>query len=129
MNNDASFQRLSGITSILAALLAFGSIGFQAVVLGVTTDPFSNPTAILGIGFFLRREQPALGIFTSLLGIFALLDTLGRILNIKIIYTVGLGGMLLFIPIWSLWFGIDLLRSRKMGDFHSQRTINQTVEQ
>jgi hypothetical protein len=44
MNNDASFQRLAAVTSILAALLAFGSIGFQAAVLGVTTDPFSNPT-------------------------------------------------------------------------------------
>ena len=44
MNNDASFQRLAAVTSILAALMAFGSIGFQAAVLGVTTDPFSNPT-------------------------------------------------------------------------------------
>ena len=50
MNNDASFQRLAAVTSILAALLAFGSIGSQAVVLGVNTDPFSNPTSILGSG-------------------------------------------------------------------------------
>src|SRR5947209_20524238 len=50
MNNDASFQRLAAVTSILAALLAFGSIGLQAVVLGVNTDPFSNPTHILGTG-------------------------------------------------------------------------------
>lgn len=231
MNNDASFQRLAAVTSILATLLAFGSIGVQALVLGVNTDPFSNPASILmtganganllrwgmildifgyylllaplalllwsrlqpkgmnlvtlytfcglayilvgatgaatlaaisppliegyghasaqqqqmyevvfsgfinvvyvglwnllesslsgiwwlGIGLFLRREQPALGIFTTVLGIFALLDALGRILNIQIIYTVGLAGILLFIPIWTLWFGIDLLRSGKMG--------------
>jgi hypothetical protein len=231
MNNDASFQRLAAVTSILATLLAFGSIGVQALVLGVNTDPFSNPASILmtganganllrwgmildifgyylllaplalllwsrlqpkgmnlvtlytfcglayilvgatgaatlaaisppliegyghasaqqqqiyevvfsgfinvvyvglwnllesslsgiwwlGIGLFLRREQPALGIFTTVLGIFALLDALGRILNIQIIYTVGLAGVLLFIPIWTLWFGIDLLRSGKMG--------------
>src|SRR5437899_1016709 len=50
MNNDASFQRLVAVTSILATLLAFGSIGFQAVVLGVNVDPFSNPTSILGVG-------------------------------------------------------------------------------
>jgi hypothetical protein len=245
MNNDASFQRLAAITSILATLLALGSIGFQAVILGVTTDPFTNPTAILGIGanganlfrwglildifgyylllaplalllwgrlkpkdmnlitlytlcglaymligaigattlaaispaliegygqasgqqrqvyevvfsgfinavylglwnqlesslggiwwlgigFFLRREQPALGFFTSVLGIFALLDALGRILNIQIIYTVGLAGILLLIPIWSLWFGIDLLRSRKMRNINPHRTTNQPVEQ
>jgi hypothetical protein len=245
MNNDVSFQRLAAITSILATLLALGSIGLQAVILGVTTDPFSNPTAILGIGanganlfrwglildifgyylllaplalllwsrlkpkdmnlitlytlcglaymltgaigattlaaispaliegygqasgqqrqvyevvfsgfinavylglwnllesslggiwwlgigLYLRREQPALGIFTSVLGIFALLDALGRILNIQIIYTVGLAGMLLLIPIWTLWFGIDLFRSKKMRDINPHRATNQPVEQ
>ena len=229
MNNDVSFQRLAAVTSILATLLALGSIGVQVVVLGINTDPFSNPTSLLGtgangaslfrwgmildifgyylllaplallvwsrlqqkgmnlitlftfcglvymligaigattlaaisppliegygqasvqqrqvyevvfsgflnfvyvglwnllestlggmwwlgIGLLLRREQPALGIFTTVLGIFALLDALGRILDIQIIYTVGLAGVLLLIPIWSLWFGIDLLGSRK----------------
>ncbi len=231
MNNDVSFQRLAAVTSILATLLALGSIGVQVVVLGINTDPFSNPTSLLGtgangaslfrwgmildifgyylllaplallvwsrlqskgrnlitlftfcglaymfigaigattlaaisppliegygqasaqqrqvyevvfsgflnvvyvglwnllesslggiwwvgIGLLLRREQPALGLFTTALGIFALLDALGRILDIQIIYTVGLAGVLLLIPIWSLWFGIDLLRSRKMS--------------
>src|SRR2546421_12215342 len=230
MNNDTSFQRLAAVTSILAALLAFGSIGFLAVVLNINVDPFSHPGSILGIGanganFFrwgmildmfgyylllaplalllwsrlqpkgmnlitlytfcglaymligalgaatlaaistpliegygqasvqqhqvyevvfsgflnvvyvglwnllesslsgiwwlgigllLRCEQPALGIFTTVLGIFALLNTLGRILNIQLIYTIGLAGVLLLIPIWTLWFGIDLLRSGKM---------------
>ena len=50
MNNDASFQRLAAVTSILAMLLACGSIGLQAVVLGMNTDPFSNPTSLLGSG-------------------------------------------------------------------------------
>src|SRR6266536_459409 len=50
MNNDASFQRLAAVTSLLATLLACGSIGFQAVVLGINTDPFSNPISILGSG-------------------------------------------------------------------------------
>src|SRR6266487_2777514 len=231
MNNEASFQRLAAVTSILAALLAFGSIGLQAVVLGVNTDVFSNPDSILrigandanlfrwamildmfgyylllaplalllwsrlkpkganfiilytccglgymligaigaatlaaigppliegygqasgqqhqilenvftafnnavyvglwnllesslggiwwlGSGFFLRREQPALGIVTIVLGTFALLDAFGRILNIQIIYTVGLSGMLPLIPVWTLWFGIDLMRNRTLS--------------
>ncbi len=242
MNHEASFQRLAAVTSILATLLACGSIGFQAVVLSVNVDPFSNPTSLLGsgangatlfrwgmildmfgyylllaplallvwsrlkprgmnlitlytfcglaymligaigaatlaaisppliegygqasaqqrqvyevvfsgflnvvyvglwnllesslggiwwlgIGLLLRREQPALGIFTIVLGIFALLDALGRILNIQIIYTVGLAGVLLLIPIWSLWFGIDLLGSRKM---RIKRTVSLVSEQ
>ena len=229
MNKDVSFQRLAAVTSLLATLLACGSIGFQAAVLNINVDPFSHPGSILaigangatlfrwgmildifgyylllaplallvwsrlqpkgmnlitlftfcglaymligalgattlaaisppliegygqasvqqrqvyevvfsgflnvvyvglwnllesslggiwwvGIGLLLRREQPALGLFTTVLGIFALLDALGRILNIQIIYTVGLAGVLLLIPIWSLWFGIDLLGSRK----------------
>ena len=33
MINDASFQRLAAVTSILATLLALSSIGFQASVL------------------------------------------------------------------------------------------------
>lgn len=228
MKNNTSFPRLVVVTSLLAALLAFGSGGLLAMVTGVSTDPFSDPTTILMtgasgaalfrwamildmfgyylllaplalllwsrlkpkdtnlialftfcglayiligaigastlatvgppliegygqasgqqrqiyevvfsgflnavyaglwnllesslsgiwwlcIGLFLRREQPALGTFTTVTGIFALLDALGRILNIPVIYTVGLAGMLLLIPIWSLWFGIDLLRSK-----------------
>jgi len=229
MNNEASFQRLAAVTSLLATLVACGSIGLQAVVLGVTADPFSHPASILGsganganlfrwgmildmfgyylllaplvlllwnrlkpkgmnvitlstlgglayiligaigaatlaaisppliegygqasvqqrqvyevvfsgflnvvyvglwnllesslgviwwlgIGLLLRREQPVLGLFTTELGIFALLDALGRILNMQLIYTIGLAGVLLVIPIWTLWFGIDLLGSRK----------------
>src|SRR5205823_7795113 len=50
MNNDASFQHLAAVTSILAMLLACGSIGLQAAVLGMNTDPFSNPTSLLGSG-------------------------------------------------------------------------------
>jgi hypothetical protein len=50
MNNDVSFQRLAAITSLIATLLACGSIGFQAVVLNITVDPLSNPGSILEIG-------------------------------------------------------------------------------
>ena len=46
-----------------------------------------------------------------IVGIAAWLDALGSILFIPIIFAIGLGGVLLLIPIWSLSFGIDLLRS------------------
>ena len=244
MNESSSFQRLAAVISIISAILAFGSIGFQAVASGVTADPFSNPNSILGIGangatlfrwglildmfgyylllaplalllwsrlkpkdmnlitlytisglaymligaigavtlaavgppliegygqasvqqrqmyelvfsgflnavyvglwnllesslsgiwwlgigLLLRREQPALGIFTTVLGIFALLDALGRIVNFQIIYTVGLAGVLLLIPIWTLWFGIDLLRSRKMRRKKTLSSVSEKYE-
>src|SRR5438128_9519962 len=100
----------------------------NAVYVGLWTVLASSLGGIwwLGIGLFLRREQPALGLFTVVLGIFVLLDALGRILNIQIIYTVGLAGVLLLIPMWSLWFGIDLLGSRKM---RIKRTVSSVSEQ
>ena len=64
----------------------------------------------LGIGLAVRRERSALGVVTIVLGISALLDAFGRIVNVEAIYQVGVGGLLMLLPIWALWFGIDLLR-------------------
>jgi len=65
---------------------------------------------LLGIGPVVRRERPALGVVTVVLGLFWLLDATGRIVNVEAIYTVGAGGLLVLAPLWALWFGIDLLR-------------------
>ncbi len=57
MKNEASFQRLAAITSLLATLLACASIGLQAVVLGVTTDPFAHPIAWEQVGSSVCSPQ------------------------------------------------------------------------
>ena len=64
----------------------------------------------LGIGLAVRRERSALGVVTVVLGLSALLDAVGRIFTVEAVYQVGVGGLFLLLPIWALWFGIDLLR-------------------
>ena len=64
----------------------------------------------LGIGRLLRSERRLLGIVGIITGIAALLDSLGMILGIDAIALPGLSVFLLLAPIWTLWFGIDLLR-------------------
>lgn len=64
----------------------------------------------LGMGSLLRHIRPALGIFTLILGAFAWLDALGAIVQVELIFMAGLAGVLLLIPLWALWTGVDLLR-------------------
>jgi hypothetical protein len=64
----------------------------------------------LGIGLLLRSERRLFSIFSIILGISALLDLLGMILNLEALALVGVAIYVLLAPIWTLWLGIDLLR-------------------
>lgn len=64
----------------------------------------------LGIGLLLRSERHLLGIIGIIIGISALLDSLGMILGIEVLALSGLSVFLLLTPIWALWLGIDLFR-------------------
>jgi len=50
MNNEASFQRLAAVTSLLATLLACGSIGLQAVVLGINQEDAHQENSVISFG-------------------------------------------------------------------------------
>jgi uncharacterized protein DUF4386 len=63
----------------------------------------------LGIGLLLRGERRLFSIFSIILGISALLGSLGVILGIEAIALLGVIYRLLA-PVWALWLGIDLLR-------------------
>jgi len=63
-----------------------------------------------GVGLLLRNERRFLGFFGMVVGISALLDSLGNILSLDGLALLGLSVFLLLAPIWALWFGIDLLR-------------------
>ena len=63
----------------------------------------------LGIGLLLRDERRIFSIFSVILGISALLDSLGFILGIEALVLLGVIYGLLA-PVWALWLGIDLLR-------------------
>jgi hypothetical protein len=65
---------------------------------------------LLGLGPLIQGERPALGVVTRLLGLAALLDAVGRFLNVETLFIVGIGGLFVLFPVWLLWWGIDLLR-------------------
>jgi hypothetical protein len=64
---------------------------------------------LLGIGSFLRRERYALGVLSLIIGWFAMVDTLGWIIQVELIFRIGVFGISLLIA-WGGWFGISLLR-------------------
>jgi hypothetical protein len=64
---------------------------------------------LLGIGSFLRSEQTALGVLTLIIGGFAMLDALGWILQVELIFRVGVFGISLLIA-WGAWLGVNVLR-------------------
>ena len=63
-----------------------------------------------GIGLLLRSERRLFSIFSIILGISALLDSLGFILGIEALALLGVAIYVLLAPIWTLLIGIDLLR-------------------
>ena len=64
----------------------------------------------LGIGLLLRSERRLFSIFSIILAISALLDSLGMILSVEALALLGVAIYVLLAPIWTLWIGIDLLR-------------------
>ena len=65
---------------------------------------------LVGVGLLLRGERRIFSIVTMILGISALLDSLGMILNFEGLALLGLSIYVVLAPIWTLWLGIDLLR-------------------
>lgn len=72
----------------------------------------------IGIGRLLRRERPALGAMTLLLGTVAVLDGVGRILELEMVFFGSLATLLTLLPIWTLWCGIELLRRPAGASVH-----------
>jgi hypothetical protein len=64
---------------------------------------------LLGIGSFLRSERTALGVLTLIIGGFAMLDALGWIVQVELIFRVGVFGISLLIA-WGAWLGVNVLR-------------------
>ena len=64
----------------------------------------------IGIGLLLLDERRLFSVVSIILGISALLDSFGFILDIDAVSSLGLNTFLVLAPIWTLWLGIDLLR-------------------
>ena len=65
---------------------------------------------LLGLGPWIARARPALGRFTQLVGLAALLDAVGRIFGLDSVFNIGVSALLARLPFWLLWRGIVLLR-------------------
>lgn len=83
---------------------------------------------MLGMGPFVQRERQALGMVMRVLGFFALLDALGRFVNVDAIFFIGVAGMLLF-PVWLPWLGIDLLRHPAKAQIGLNSPLQDEVKQ
>ena len=63
----------------------------------------------LGIGSLLRRERAAVGVLTLLIGGFAMVDAFGWIIQVELLFRIGVSGVSLLI-VWGAWFGTSVMR-------------------
>ena len=68
----------------------------------------------LGVGFAMKAEKKVLGIVTIILGIFAIVATIGEIIEIDMVAFAGLMVYLLLAPIWALWLGFSLIKGKEI---------------
>lgn len=90
--------------------VAYDSLNNTVNGLWNTLGVFLGGVWWLTVGNAIRAQRPVLGILSIVLGIAAWLDAFGTILIIPAIFALGLGGVLLLIPIWTFSCGITLLR-------------------
>jgi hypothetical protein len=68
----------------------------------------------LAFGLLLRRDKRGLAILAFAISIVGLLDPIGWILSSDAALNVrGIG--IVLIPVWTAWFGIDMLRSWELS--------------
>jgi hypothetical protein len=94
----------------------------NAVFLGLWNplEVFLLSIWLIGLGPFIQRERQALGIITRLLGLSALIDSMGRFLDIGMIFFIGSSGLFLLVPVWLIGWAIDLSRKPAQIDRASQ---------
>ena len=90
----------------------------NAVFLGLWNplEVFLLAIWLIGLGPLIQRKRRALGIVTLLLGLSALIDSIGRFLDIGTIFFIGSSGLFLLMPIWLIGWAIDLLRKPVLID-------------
>jgi hypothetical protein len=82
----------------------------------------------LGIGLATRKERPAFGNTSMILGAASLLDRIGNILGIGPVAETGLSIYLYLAPVWALWFGVSLLRSTpRIADAPTAATLDDVI--
>jgi hypothetical protein len=84
----------------------------NAVFLGLWNplEVFLLSIWLIGLGPLIQRERQGLGIVTRLLGFSALIDATGRFFDVQTIFFIGSSGLFLLVPVWLIWWAIDLSR-------------------
>lgn len=84
----------------------------NAVFLGLWNplEVFLLSIWLIGLGPLIQRERQGLGIVTRLLGLSALIDSTGRFFDVQTIFFIGSSGLFLLVPVWLIWWAIDLSR-------------------
>jgi len=84
----------------------------NAVFLGLWNplEVFLLSIWLIGLGPLIQRERQGLGIVTRLLGFSALIDSTGRFFDMQTIFFIGSSGLFLLVPVWLIWWAIDLSR-------------------
>jgi len=83
-----------------------GEDGLQGVVQNV-----AGAAWFLGMGFLLRRHQPALGVAAIAVGAFLVVNAVGIMVDVEALRFIGLTGNVLLAPAWAIGMGALLLRS------------------
>jgi hypothetical protein len=105
-----SYRSASGATREAAGLVLIAFVNAVYQGLWNPLEMVLGGVWWLGSGAIIQHTRLALGITTLILGAAAWLDALGAIFELQPLFLVGLCAVLLLIPLWALWFGIDLLR-------------------
>jgi len=94
----------------------------NAVFLGLWNplEVFLLSIWLFGLGPLIQQERRALGIITRLLGLSALIDSIGRFLDMGTIFFIGSSGLFLLVPVWLIGWAIDLSRKPAQIDRASQ---------
>jgi len=97
--------------SVVPLDLYFNSF-LNAVFLGLWNplEVFMLGIWLVGLDTLIQRERHGLGIVTRLLGFSVLIDSAGRFLDVQTIFFIGSSGLFLVVPIWLIWWAIDLSR-------------------
>lgn len=84
----------------------------NAVFLGLWNplEVFLLSIWLIGLGPLIQGERQGLGTVTRLLGFSALIDSTGRFFDMQTIFFIGSSGLFLLVPVWLIWWAIDLSR-------------------
>ncbi|MCA9994521.1 MAG: DUF4386 family protein [Anaerolineales bacterium] len=107
-------ERYAGETAVNQPILAANFLLVTAIAEGGLHGVVQNLAGSVwfgGMGSLLRSKRRGLGVFAVVIGVFLLLNTLGNLFNVEALSLVGLMANIVLGPVWTIWFGVVLLKN------------------